>query len=277
MLTPIKFNSSSFLCKLFPFWPSITSPINLVKQKLHNDWKLFNASVSSLKFKTTFKTTLNDRHKLTNELINNHIENPIIVLDVGASTGVTSFDFIKAFESKVQHFFVTDNNVEISYVELGDFVLFFDDNTCILVTSKHFVIYPQESNLVKLCFRKSIKNALKQQKNNIKLIDPRLLTYIDNKKVTFLKYSFFDKWEFTKVNLIKVANVLNRVYFSDSDILVGIQNLIDAFNSEGLLFITENRELEKTSMFRFENSKLTLVKSLNGGSEIEGLIVSNFS
>ncbi len=87
----------------------------------------------------------------------------------------------------------------------------------------------------------------------------------------------FKPWPKEKADLIILANILNRNYFSDDEIISVINNLISYANDGALFAIIDNRQNtdEKSSIFALGNNKLLLRQKINEGTEIEGLILQN--
>ncbi len=80
-----------------------------------------------------------------------------------------------------------------------------------------------------------------------------------------------------KVHCIKVANVLNRLYFSDNMIRIAICNLKNALLPEGYLFVIDNRKNENSSQFKLSvDNEFVFVKDINRGCDIKDLIICSF-
>ena len=69
------------------------------------------------------------------------------------------------------------------------------------------------------------------------------------------QYNIFEKREGTNFDIAKVANILNRSYFSDQQISVALRNLYDLLSIEGYLLIIENRPEEQGGLYQKQNGK----------------------
>ena len=85
----------------------------------------------------------------------------------------------------------------------------------------------------------------------------------------------FEAWNHEKVDLIVAGNILNQCYFSDFEILNVLKNLISALKENGRIVIVDNRPHEKSSIFKFVKGVVKLEKRINGGTDIESLVLNN--
>lgn len=254
----------------------MTNPACLLEENLSNS--IFSDAVSSFKFGKTFKTTTPNRHYNTDNFILDYCHPSFNFLDVGASTGITSLELMHKLDFKFNKFYVTDFNLSVELVNNNGSQYFFNDNgECILIANKSYIVYPQESSLLAKIKNKGVEKARALDKEKILLINPDLKEKIDELEYIHLKrYNVMSQWDGESLNIIKAANLFNRSYFSDQEILDGIRNLYDVLRDEGLLVIIDNREIEKSSIFQKNSSSLTSINTINGGTEIHSLIESNF-
>ena len=73
--------------------------------------------------------------------------------------------------------------------------------------------------------------------------------------------------------MVIAANILNRAYFSDEQIVAAVANLVDATTPGGRIVIVDNREVEASTIFRVHAGRVELEVSLNGGTDIESLVL----
>ncbi|MBN1573901.1 MAG: class I SAM-dependent methyltransferase [Deltaproteobacteria bacterium] len=142
-----------------------------------------------------------------------------------------------------------------------------------------FVVYYDRKNL--LLPLKWLSNLLLSRApkydggaaREISLCLPRLMELAKkDSRVMILEWNMFDPWPHEKVDLIKIANVLNRSYFTNGEILAAIENLRRALKPDGRLLVVENRAVEQWSLFAMEGSSLKLVSEGNGGCDISSLV-----
>ncbi len=241
------------------------------------DPKEFGRLMRVFKFGNTFKSTSFNRYPKTQKILSNYpFPYMPIVLDIGSSDGLASLGLIESLSFKC--FYLTDLNPFVYYKKSGKNIYFYDGNgLLILFSSPLFVIYPQELNSIfsKFFFNKTlnIDKKLLMNLNLLKLVNP--LIKIFDSKLEFHRYDMFEAWPKENVDLIILANILNREYFNDVEITRVINNLIVHCNEGALLAIIENRPNvdEKSSIFKLSHGKILLERRINEGSEIENLVL----
>lgn len=261
---------------MLPFVPKIKDPSNLLADNISS--QEFSEAVSTFKFGKTFKTTNPNRHQKTDEFILPYCKPSFNFLDVGASTGITSFELMQKLEFKFNKFFVTDFNLSINCAKYnGENYYFTEDGDCILIAGKSFIKYPQESSLITKIYKERLHEAEQQTLEKILLIIPELRKKIDvTNAIGLMRHNVLNPWKDESLDIIKAANLFNRSYFSDQEILKGVGHLFDALNDKGLLVIIDNREKEKSSIFQKSSSALEPIKTIEGGTEVHSLIESKF-
>lgn len=275
MRAPIKLNSQTWFSKIFKFIPKSFPPIYIFQEE---NAELYTKSLSIFKFGTTFKTTEKSRHTLTNRYILDLLNKDSIICDVGASNGITSLDLISQLNFDFKKYFVTDYNLEVYFNQNKASFYFFDENgNCILIYNGLFIFYPQDSKFIKWVFKSSILRQNGRTKKPLKLILPELLQMsYANSKIVIQKYNIFLKWEEDKLDLVKAANIFNRAYFSDEEILKGINNIKEALNEQGYMVIIDNKEIERASIFKIKGDHLSLIHSINNGADIQQLVCNKY-
>lgn len=274
MKFPIKLNKRFWPKILTYFLPSANDPSLLINDNLNSDD--FSKAVSVLKFGKTYKATKSDRFPMMISALNQlTFINPPVILDVGASDGTASLQLINNLDHS--KYYLTDSNIEVIYQINNRIIYFYDlEYNCILIVTKRFVIYPDiQSSIFPINKFGSFlfKNAPKITVNNqkIKLINPELKCY--DERIVFQEYDILKSWPFEKIDVLLAANILNRSYFTDDNILIAINNFIACLNDSAILAIVENRNIEKGSIFSVVGNKIELVKDINGGTEIKELIL----
>ncbi len=277
MKFPIKLNRLYWGKVLTHIFPSSVDPRVLCSGKI--DAVSFTSAVSVLKFGTTLKTTNKKRFTQTiQELANLKFQGLPVVLDVGASDGSASIDVIRNIE--FNKYYLTDLNIEIFYNISGGATYFYDEKGVnILMVSDKWVVYFDADGAI-FPFNK-ILNLIKRRipklvggNKKIVLINPELQALVSS-KVAICKYNMFEAWNHEKVDLIVAGNILNQCYFSDFEILNVLKNLISALKENGRIVIVDNRPHEKSSIFKFVKGVVKLEKRINGGTDIESLVLNN--
>jgi len=274
---PVKLNKQGWPRFLGDRLPSADDPKCLIEDDVRGD--KFSAAASVFKFGETFKTTENSRYPLTLEILGDiDYPYPPVVLDIGASVGITSLDFINRLD--FQRYYVTDLHLDVYYeIRHGKYYYYDAEQNCILVVTKRFVIYADIDDAIfpfnwiaRHRFSKSAPKGRDLPKIN--LIHPALKQVAGD--VVIRKYDVFTKWSGEKTDLVIAANILLKKNFTDDYILIAVQNIFDALKKPGRFVVVDNQAIEKSSIFYVTDDGVTVEKDINGGAEIRELILGNF-
>jgi len=82
-----------------------------------------------------------------------------------------------------------------------------------------------------------------------------------------------------EVDVCRAANVLNRAYFADHQIETMARNLVDRLSAGGLLAVCRTcdeggRHVNRATVLRRMDGSLEVVERLNGGSDVEDLLLA---
>jgi hypothetical protein len=201
---------------------------------------------------------------------------PQSVLDVGVSTGITSLDLIDRLAS-FSKFYCTDLFFSIPYERVGDVTYFYHPKTkhCIIRATDAAITYLRGYDALPLIngIAKWMLSRAPQYSADMRsapLLHPTLASRLtSDRRLVAKEYNVFQEWDGEKVDVVKVANVLNREYFSHAEIRAALANLMKALKPEGKLIATDNKDVEKVSVF----SKSGLESEVNGGSGVSRVIL----
>lgn len=282
MQWPIKINRTKLPIWLHRLVPSSNDPRSIAVPD--SDIETFEDCVSAIKINQTWKSTSKKRHVLTDQLIMDVLpslrKNPTI-LEVGVSTGSTSLDLLDKLGCKQGRYYITDLYFSLPYQIQGDIAYFYHPTTkkCIMRVSDYTVMYEDSRGAVfPLGFFANhyLTNAPEYVHNlfpSASMLHPTLKQRAKaNPDVVIKEYDIFTPWLCEPVDIIKVANVLNKSYFSEDEIVSALVNLKQALKPGGKLIITDNRELEMVSMLSKTNAGIfVLEQEVNRGSEVAGI------
>ena len=239
----------------------------------------YTSLISILRFGSTSKTTLDNRHAQTNEYLSklDFLGKKPRVLDIGASDGITSLNLMRTLAFKFDKFYITDFNLEAVYTKRNGFYYLFNSNTgeCVFIFNEIMAFKPNISKAIHRLFLGTIQKLQKEYKtlDKVTLLHPEVVAITkENKNIEVFQYDIFKEWAGEKVDIIKVANLLNRVYFSDEQITKAIENTKKALKNNGILCITHNMDKEYASIYKLTDDKLTLVHQINGGVIVQDLV-----
>ena len=236
----------------------------------------FARAVSVLKFGATFKTTSPGRHREADRVVVERFagERPVI-LDIGASDGVTSLDLIRRLGDGFSRYFVTDYNIAVEVGADRRGVSYFrsPSGDAVLAATDRFVLYADTAGAPRpaswLC-RKVLGRAPRVRAwREVKLVQPELLRLAaGDARVAVERYDMMAPWTGPAPDLVKMANVLNNVYFTPSQIRAALACQCGVLREGGRLLLVDNRgDAERLSLFRRARGEMVLEESFGGGAD----------
>lgn len=214
----------------------------------------------------------------------------IRVLDAGASIGVTTLDLLDALQSRGFLVACTLVDLSISARILSRFGITFlvDPNGAVLCAEfgSRRVFRPDPS---KDSLRSRVGRALfsateaairvsgvwSDGGQDVQLLVPGARA---RSEITALEHDLFDPLPLgSTYHVVRAANILNRAYFSETQLSTLIGNLLQVLQVGGLLVVCRTDEAGMTagSILRREVSgDLVVVERVRGGSEVESLVLS---
>jgi hypothetical protein len=181
-----------------------------------------------------------------------------------------------------EKYFVTDLNTEVSFQVAGNTTWFYDEKgNCILMVTDRWVNYSDTSgaifpfdSIADWLFALAPKPG--SNPTRITLINPLLKTK-NNINVLIKKHNILETWPYDNADLIIAANILNRGYFTASEIEQALKKLVAALNDSGRIAIIDNRLIEKATIFKFKDGNFNIEKKINGGTDVENLVLNIFA
>jgi hypothetical protein len=275
MRTPLKLNRDRWPRLLTAILPCAADPRLLLRPAAGK--ADFSDAVSALKFGATCKTTVEARFPLTLQALSRlSFERPPVVLDIGASDGVTSLDVMRAL--RFERYYVTDKHLEVFSQTHGRRTYFYDsERRCILAASDAWIAYADTAGAIPPCgsiARSIIAAAPVCADDATRTILVREELRRPGANVCVQRYDVFEPWTGEKVDLVLAANILHFDYFGPAQLARAITNVLNALRSGGRLAVVRNRTREAASIFRIMSAGTEVEQRINGGSEIEDLVLS---
>lgn len=281
MRFPIKLNKNKLPGWMRRFTPlSMDDPRGVMRPHARRDD--FARYASSIKIGTTWRTTQPSRHALSDQVVLElaSARGRPMILDVGVSDGCTSLDLIEKLGGSFERFYVTDASLEVDVMEKGGATYFYHPCTrqCIMRVGDGLIVYADTRgsifplNLIARSLMSQAPTYSAGTAKSVSLIQPELRRQVeDDPRVAICEYDVFQPWTHEAVDIVKVANVLNRSYFSDGQIVKALTNLSQAMKPDGKLLIVDNRKTERVSLFSRQASGLKLEREIHGGANVARL------
>ena len=236
--------------------------------------------MSALHVGETIKITGANRHPVADALLIDNLDlSDASIVDIGASDGTTSVDLIRklpAFKSYV----IADLFLTITAIRLSRHVLFYDQSTCILISRPRCVAWPTASRLIRLLCSPLIGLAVRDsdQRTEIQLLNPsaRQLVAADP-RVTVAVHDVFEPWPKPAPDVIKVGNLLRRIYFDDPTICHALRALLASLDDGGHLLIVDNPRIKgidsRAGLYKRAGDRFVVVARTEDIPEIDDLIL----
>jgi hypothetical protein len=205
----------------------------------------FRNAMKAIHVGGTYKITGTFRHAAADDLLLEHVNlSGADIVDVGASDASTSVDLIRRLPHDFGSYVIADLYLVVHSVRVGGCTVFHDaQDACILVVGKRFLGWPQMSALARLTYRRVIRQAERSRadRRELVLLNPEARQLIaDDPRVSCRTHNVFERWPGKPPDVIKVGNLLRRLYFSDEDICRALRSLLASLDDGGYLLVLDN-------------------------------------
>ncbi len=243
----------------------------------------FRQAMTALNVGETIKITGANRHPDADSLLLDYLDPEKLrratIVDIGASDGSTSLDLIRRIE-QFKAYVIADLYLTLQVVQVGRRAYFFQgDGICILVVGPRTVSWPTESSLLARLLGRWSRRAWEQvaSRKTVLLLNPAVQDLIANDpRVSFRVHDVFEHWTGERPDIIKVANLLRRLYFDDARILVALRALLSSLPDGGHLLIVDNPRRKNTpprgGLYRRVGDRFRQVAQTEGTPEIDDLV-----
>lgn len=242
----------------------------------------FREAMSAFHVGDTIKITGADRHPKADALITDHLDlTGAAIVDIGASDGSTSVDLIARLPDFASYT-IADLFFHLRANRVGSHVLFFDpDGTLILIVGRRALVWPTLSRAVRGLYLPLVRRARRDRAapTEVLLLNPSARALINSDpRISYRVHDVFQRWGPPSPDVIKVANLLRRLYFSDADICSALTALLDSLNEGGHLLVVDNPRIqdidERAGLYRRENGTFVRVAQTEHPAEIDDLVVA---
>ena len=204
------------------------------------------------------------------------------IVDLGASDGVTSLELIEELGGKFSRFYVTDRRLHLRYERHEGSVRFLEpDGECVCAAGKWIVVYPpavERGALDRLARWLAISRYRGRpfESGEISLLQPELIQMsLKDPRIVLVEHDVFEAWPRSPVDVVRIGNVLNRVYFPDAKIARALEQLFLMLDREGFLVVSENRvdDVEQATVFQKCGDGFRPIHDINRGTDIRDLVL----
>lgn len=235
--------------------------------------------------KTTYEHRLDDLNELALPYIR-ELSPPVQILDVAASSGVSSAEWYEQLAAQGINCSVTatDLSVNAFYVRIGSVEAVLDKELQVIhigigglgirPRSNHNPIHNLVTHTAKAYIRWKLQRGLKHEP--MRLVSKRFSESPNLQMIESDLLANTNSATQRGFNVIRAANVLNLAYFPENVLSSMIANL-KARLVDGGLFIVCRTDLDGTNsgtLFRLKDSCFTALSRIGDGSEVEGLVLA---
>ena len=247
--------------------------------------KIFSLMRVDSTFMTTSYNRMFDVNKILKKYIKTYFKKKIVVCDFAISSGQSTLElFSDLSKDKIENVYGFDKKIYITIYQIGKIIFLYSSNELLMVEYnkrclryRFFILFKKlEKILPNLLDKLYLLDLVNIKFKKSKLLIPSL-DKID--KIKFFEQDIFNVSSryFNFFDVIRVSNLLNFSYFSETKIKKAIFNLkkISKENSIILINRTPNNKKKNTaSFFIKKRGKFKLLEDINGGSEIKKLMLS---
>jgi hypothetical protein len=197
------------------------------------------------------------------------------------SSGTTSLDLLGALKGQFGKYYATDLYLRLPIRSAGGATYFYHPITGLPVIrcSDWLIVYGDVKGAIfplKYFARRALSRAPSLDEGSVKyaeMIHPDLSVAAQcDGRIVLREYDLLQDWPYEKLDLIKMANILNAEYFTDDELTVILRNAFGALKDNGKLVITDNRDDERISVFSKQSGKgLVRERDVNHGAYAAGL------
>lgn len=237
----------------------------------------FRVAMNAFHLGGTYKITGTQRHRAADGLLIDGVDTAgADIVDIGASDGSTSADLAERL-GDFASYTIADLYLEVSHVRVGRRTVFFDSSgEPILVAGNRLLAWPEMSPSVGRLYARTIRRARSADRTTIPLLNPitRHLMAADP-RIRARTHDVFTVWP-EPVDVIKVANLLRRLYFSDDRLLDGLGSIHASLAQGGHLLLVDNPRIagidERGGLYRKEGAGFVTVAETEHVPEIADLV-----
>jgi hypothetical protein len=108
------------------------------------------------------------------------------------------------------------------------------------------------------------------QMTEIKLYNGKVIDALDTGKIHELEYDVLHTRTDRKFTFIRAMNILNRIYFTEEEILRALGNILYTLEENGLLLSGRtSKSVNHVTFYRKVNSRLVILETVNNGSDTD--------
>lgn len=252
----------------------------------------FSRAMAAFAVGATRKITGSGRHTEADTLLLQHADlSDAVIADIGASDGITSVELLQRIP-RFRQFVIADLYLAVDAVRVGRRTVFHDKTgQVVVVAGSRLLAWPSTSRPVAWLYHRTLRRAARTlaagagtgagpDVREVLLINPvtrRLLAA--DPRVSTRTHDVFTPWAPPRPDVVKVANVLRRLYFSDQRIRAALDVVLADLPDGGHLLLVDNpRDLPhvpvRGCLYRKRGDRFALVAATEHLTEAHDLVLT---
>ena len=243
----------------------------------------YSLAMAAFEVGTTRKITGAHRHTPADALLDRLDLSDAVIVDMGASDGVTSVELVERLD-RFRAYIITDLCVVADVVHTGPRTVFRDAaGRVVVVAGPRLVAWPASSGLVRLLYRPILARSEHALQDGdvlrVPLLNPATRRLLErDPRVQVRAHDIFTPWQGPRPDLVKVANVLRRLYFSDEQIRTALIVILFTLPEGGHLLVIDNPRVTppvpaRGCLYRRIGDRFEVVGRTGQPTEIHNLVL----
>lgn len=251
----------------------------------HATPEAFTAAIGGVEVGGTFKITAANRHPGCDELLVTHLDlTGATVVDLGASDGTTSLDLLHRLPPGFATFVISDRYLHVGMRRFRWHTLLLDpfEGRCVLVFGRRVIAWPHRSRVLRLVYAPllSAAAASPERLRTVSLLNPEVRALMaSDPRVVAAEHDVFEVWDGPPPDVIKIANLLRRIYFTDEEITAALDALRRSLPEGGHLLVVDNPYLPgldaRAGLYRRTGDRFEAVATTDEVPEINDLVLAD--
>jgi hypothetical protein len=241
------------------------------------DADAFRAAMSLLHVGSTIKITGVERHGPADALLLEHVDlEGASIADIGVSDGSTSVELVAKLP-QVASFVLADLYLVVDVAQVGRTMLFHEPSgRCILIAGRRLLAWPSLSRTVAVLCAPVVWAARRERRPAL-LLGPEARELVArDERVQVRVHDVFEPWRGPAPDVVKVANVLRRLYFPDAAIRRALVALHAGLSEGGHLLLVDNPRIPgiavRGGLYRKAGGSFVRVAETEHAPEIADLV-----
>ena len=226
----------------------------------------------------TIKITGADRHVPADALLWEHVDlRGALVVDIGVSDGTTAVELAAGLPADASYV-MADLYLALDVVHVGRSVLFYEPTgRCVLIASRRLMAWPALSRTVRALWAPLLLAGRRRERRSVMLLGPQARELLArDPRVSVRVHDVFEPWAGVAPDVVKVANVLRRLYFSDDRITRALAALHAGMADGGHLLLVDNPRIAgvpvRGGLYRRVGGRFVAVARTEHAPEIDDLV-----